>query len=129
MPNLTSLSIPLLPPTSWSGGTSSYKALANPKSLLLHSINFLDFIIQPSLCVAFKKKEKEKKPTNYTGNGTRSLDLLRSNPMFVGTEKNLTIYVSKKLRKQKPEISQLGRCTFLSVQGAFLPFCSVLRVD
>lgn len=76
-----------------------------------------------------RKRKKKKKTTSNTGNGTRSLDLLRSHPMFVGTEKNLTIYVSQKLRKQKPEISQLGRCTFLSVQGAFLPFCSVLRVD
>jgi len=36
-------------------------ALASPESLLLHSTNLLDFIVQPSLFVVFKKKKKKTK--------------------------------------------------------------------
>lgn len=34
-------------------------------------------------------------------------DLLRSDPVFVGTEKNLTIYVGQTLSRERAEISKL----------------------
>lgn len=56
---------------------------------------------------------------NNAGNGTRSLDFLRSNPTFVQTEKNLTICINQKLRKPKPRDLSTGKMYVFISSGRF----------